>query len=129
MKISLVRTFAINNHITVYPSNYRGRQVTEANVQDYISNIVSKYLPTNLPPWQICVIPITNTTVVTHTDVASTSDQSNENDREHQSTNDSSTVIENKEFSASTRVSFACYVYFYTHYAFIAHMYNNHIHM
>lgn len=51
------RSFAIDNHITVYPSNYRGRPVTSSNVQDYISNIVSKYFPVGLPPWQICVIP------------------------------------------------------------------------
>lgn len=46
----------------MYPSNYRGRPVTETNVQEYISNIVSKYLPPDLPPWQICVIPMSNTT-------------------------------------------------------------------
>lgn len=51
----------VDNHITVYPSNYRGRQVTESNVQDYISNIVSKYFPVGLPPWQICVIPVIGT--------------------------------------------------------------------
>lgn len=50
----------MDNHITVYPSFYRGRAVTEANIQDYISNIVSKYLPPDLPPWQICVIPLSN---------------------------------------------------------------------
>lgn len=52
------RLFDIENHINVCPSNYRGRSVTESNIQDYISNIVSKYLPVGLPPWQICVIPI-----------------------------------------------------------------------
>lgn len=46
----------------MYPSNYRGRPVTETNIQDYISNIVSKYLPPDLPPWQICVIPMSNST-------------------------------------------------------------------
>lgn len=40
------------------PSNYRGRQVTESNVQQYISDIVSKYLPSSVPPWQICIVPI-----------------------------------------------------------------------
>lgn len=46
----------------MYPSNYRGRPVTETNIQDYVSNIVSKYLPPDMPPWQICVIPMANTT-------------------------------------------------------------------
>lgn len=55
-------SFNIENHITMYPSNYRGRPVTETNIQDYISNIVSKYLPPDLPPWQICVIPMANAT-------------------------------------------------------------------
>lgn len=32
--------------------------MTEANVQDYISNIVSKYLPPEQPPWQICIVPL-----------------------------------------------------------------------
>lgn len=58
---SIGRSFAIDNHITVYPSNYRGRPVTSANIQDYISNIVSKYFPAGLPPWQICVIPVLGT--------------------------------------------------------------------
>lgn len=52
------RSFDIDNHINVCPSSYRGRSVTEANIQDYISNIVSKYLQVGLPPWQICVIPV-----------------------------------------------------------------------
>lgn len=55
------RLFDVNNHITVYPSNYRGRPVTGSNIQDYISNIVSKYFPVGLPPWQICVIPVIRT--------------------------------------------------------------------
>lgn len=51
-------SFDVDNHITVYPPSYRGRPVTSTNVQDYISNIVSKYFPVGLPPWQICVIPV-----------------------------------------------------------------------
>lgn len=35
--------------------------MTESNIQDYISNIVSKYLPAGLSPWQICVIPVIRT--------------------------------------------------------------------
>lgn len=54
-------SFVVDNHITVYPASYRGRPVTSANVQDYISNIVSKYFPVGLPPWQIVVIPAIGT--------------------------------------------------------------------
>lgn len=62
------RSFDIENHINVCPSNYRGRPVTESNIQDYISNIVSKYLPAGLPPWQICVIPIVRTIPLARSD-------------------------------------------------------------
>lgn len=55
------RRFDIKQHIIECPSNYRGRQVTEATVQEYISNIITKYLPSTLPPWQICIIPIVPT--------------------------------------------------------------------
>lgn len=64
--------FNIENHITLYPSNYRGRPITEANIQDYISNIVSKYLPPDLPPWQICVIPMSSTNTTRVDDVPAT---------------------------------------------------------
>lgn len=52
------RQFNINNQVTLHPSSYRGRPVTEANVQDYISSIVSKYLPPEQPPWHICIVPL-----------------------------------------------------------------------
>lgn len=54
--------------------------MTESNVQDYISNIVSKYFPVGLPPWQICVIPVIGTVSSANTEdtttVASTSAES-----------------------------------------------------
>lgn len=37
---------------------FRGRLISEANIQEYISNIVSKYLPADVPQWQMFVIPI-----------------------------------------------------------------------
>lgn len=55
----------VDKHINVYPPTYRGRPVTNANIQDYISNIVSKYFPIGQPPWQICVIPVMGTTLST----------------------------------------------------------------
>lgn len=90
------RAFVVDNHINVYPSNYRGRPVTMTNVQDYISNIVSKYLPVGLPPWQICVIPVISTTPTTRTeDIASapsTSASGNDTEEEQPSSSDSATV-------------------------------------
>lgn len=38
--------------------------MSESNIQEYISNIVSKYLPPSLPPWQICIIPIVSQNTV-----------------------------------------------------------------
>lgn len=87
------RAFNIENHITLYPSNYRGRTVTEANVQDYISNIVSKYLPPDLPPWQICVIPLATNSTRPDEPIASTSTADSEGQSSARNAqNDSSSV-------------------------------------
>lgn len=72
----------------LYPGNYRGRPITESNIQDYVSNIVSKHLPPDLPPWQICVIPMASQTVrpeempstSSATPTESTDEQSNPNE-------------------------------------------------
>lgn len=58
--------------MNVCPSNYlyRGRSITESNIQDYISNIVSKYLPAGLSPWQICVIPVVKTIPLARSEAA-----------------------------------------------------------
>ncbi|KAL0278493.1 UNVERIFIED_CONTAM: hypothetical protein PYX00_000309 [Menopon gallinae] len=48
--------FNIDNHLILSSSTYRGRPVTESNIQEYISEIVSKYLVPDLPPWQINVV-------------------------------------------------------------------------
>ncbi|XP_044272297.1 uncharacterized protein LOC123016146 [Tribolium madens] len=49
--------FDLDQNITVAPLSYKGRAVTEYNIQDYVSEIVSKYLPQGIPPWQIIIIP------------------------------------------------------------------------
>lgn len=89
----------VDKHITVYPSNHRGRPVTKGNIQDYISTIVSKYLPAGLPPWQICVIPVIRTVSSVRPDdtasVPSTSAESvsgNETEEEQQTSSESTTV-------------------------------------
>lgn len=82
--------------------------MTESNVQDYISSIaVSKYLKPNLPPWQICVIPIlsTGSSAVTRSDEpvpstsASSSNQSApavEEEQQQSTTSESSSVNRQK---------------------------------
>nr|CAD7461595.1 unnamed protein product [Timema tahoe] len=52
-----VDDFSINNHLIVGNSTFRGRPVSELNIQEYVSETVSKYLPPEYPPWQITVIP------------------------------------------------------------------------
>lgn len=92
------RIFNVDNHIVVHSPNYRGRSVNESNVQNYISNIISKYLPSNIPPWQICIVPICGQAPSTSTrsdEMASTSsyDSDVESEQQQQSSNDSLAVI------------------------------------
>ncbi|XP_072940127.1 uncharacterized protein [Epargyreus clarus] len=49
--------FRPENHFLVANAVYRGRPVTDANIQDYVSEIISKYFPSENPPWQYIVIP------------------------------------------------------------------------
>ncbi|XP_075231998.1 uncharacterized protein LOC142330542 isoform X2 [Lycorma delicatula] len=48
--------FNLDNHIVLANPTFRGGPVTNSNIQEYISDIVSKYLPADIPPWQITVI-------------------------------------------------------------------------
>ncbi|XP_050664080.1 uncharacterized protein LOC126964824 isoform X2 [Leptidea sinapis] len=49
--------FRAENHIVVANAVHRGRPVSESNLQDYVSEIISKYFPTDHPPWQYIIIP------------------------------------------------------------------------
>lgn len=49
--------FDIENHVVLANQLFRGRSVTGSNIQEVVSDIVSKYLAADLPPWQITVIP------------------------------------------------------------------------
>lgn len=42
------------------PNTFKGRPITETNVQECISSIVSKYMSPDFPPWQIKIIPLAN---------------------------------------------------------------------
>lgn len=50
--------FDINNHVLLSSNKCRGRLITETNIQSCVSDIISKYMPPENPPWQIIVIPI-----------------------------------------------------------------------
>ncbi|CAK1598615.1 unnamed protein product [Parnassius mnemosyne] len=54
-------SFRPENHFIVSNAVYRGRPVSDANIQDYVSEIVSKYFPSDQPPWQYIVIPCVST--------------------------------------------------------------------
>lgn len=42
------------------PSAYKTKSISEANIQECVSAIVSKYMPPDFPPWQIKLIPLAN---------------------------------------------------------------------
>ncbi|KAI5723535.1 hypothetical protein M8J76_007712 [Diaphorina citri] len=53
--------FNIDNHVILESNQFRGRPVTEANVKEYISDIVFRnILHENYPPWQIILVPLTS---------------------------------------------------------------------
>ncbi|XP_011873567.1 PREDICTED: uncharacterized protein LOC105565187 isoform X2 [Vollenhovia emeryi] len=48
--------FSVDGHLVDSPSSFRGRPITENNIQDYISDVTSKFLPRKLPPWQVYLV-------------------------------------------------------------------------
>ncbi|XP_026737587.1 uncharacterized protein LOC113500874 [Trichoplusia ni] len=48
--------FRPENHFVITGAVYRGRQVGENNIQEYVSEIVSKYLPSDQSPWQYVIV-------------------------------------------------------------------------
>ncbi|XP_022118554.2 uncharacterized protein LOC110995611 isoform X1 [Pieris rapae] len=53
--------FRPENHVFLANAVYRGRPVSDANIQDYISDVISKYFPSDHPPWQYIIIPCVST--------------------------------------------------------------------
>lgn len=49
--------FDLEQHVSVAKFTYKGRAVTEYNIQEYVSEIVTKYLPSEASPWQVIIIP------------------------------------------------------------------------
>ncbi|KAK1125480.1 hypothetical protein K0M31_005840 [Melipona bicolor] len=48
--------FSVDNHLLNSPCSFRGRSITEFNIQDYVSDLTSKFFPSGQPPWQVHVI-------------------------------------------------------------------------
>ncbi|CAD6998723.1 unnamed protein product [Ceratitis capitata] len=50
-------SFNINNHVVLSARTYRGRPVNDSNIQDFVSELATKYIPSDLPQWQVIIIP------------------------------------------------------------------------
>ncbi|XP_015110055.1 uncharacterized protein LOC107036539 [Diachasma alloeum] len=48
--------FSLDNHLIDAPPFFRGRPIADANVQEYVSEVTSKFLPLNQSPWQVHII-------------------------------------------------------------------------
>ncbi|XP_029179007.1 uncharacterized protein LOC114946595 isoform X1 [Nylanderia fulva] len=48
--------YSVDSHLVNSPCSFRGRPITDNNIQDYISDVTSKFLPGKLPPWQVHVV-------------------------------------------------------------------------
>lgn len=68
-------SFNINNHIVLSARTYRGRPVSDSNIQDFVSELATKYIPSDLPQWQVIIIPTASTT----SNTANTPETGNEN--------------------------------------------------
>ncbi|XP_076280417.1 uncharacterized protein LOC143209078 isoform X2 [Lasioglossum baleicum] len=54
-----LKDFSVDNHLIHSSSSFRGRPITESNIQDYVSDLTLKFFPYGQPPWQIHVINCT----------------------------------------------------------------------
>ncbi|XP_043266539.1 uncharacterized protein [Venturia canescens] len=48
--------FSMDDHLISSPCYYRGRQISDTNIQDFVSDVTSKFLPSAQSPWQVHVI-------------------------------------------------------------------------
>ncbi|XP_072743082.1 uncharacterized protein [Anoplolepis gracilipes] len=48
--------YSVDSHLVNSPCSFRGRPITDNNIQDYISDVTSKFLPRRLSPWQVHVV-------------------------------------------------------------------------
>ncbi|CAD7078830.1 unnamed protein product [Hermetia illucens] len=60
--------FRAEQHIILSPSTYRRRPINENNIQSYVSDIISKHIPFDIPPWQVLIIP-TNPGIVGESEI------------------------------------------------------------
>ncbi|XP_015597807.1 uncharacterized protein LOC107268977 [Cephus cinctus] len=51
-----VDDFSVDNHLFNSPCSFKGRPITESNLQEYVSDITSKFLPSNQSPWQVYTV-------------------------------------------------------------------------
>lgn len=50
------KEFCLDDHILLAPTTFKGRPISNLNIQDMTSDMIAKMLPGEIPPWQISVI-------------------------------------------------------------------------
>nr|XP_024216399.1 uncharacterized protein LOC106678814 isoform X3 [Halyomorpha halys] len=50
------KEFCLDDHILLAPTTFKGRPISNLNIQDMTSDLIAKMLPGEIPPWQISVI-------------------------------------------------------------------------
>ncbi|XP_017770464.1 PREDICTED: uncharacterized protein LOC108558153 [Nicrophorus vespilloides] len=51
--------FQLDQHLIIAPNTFRGRILSNYNIQECVSETVSKYIPVGISPWQLVIIPST----------------------------------------------------------------------
>ncbi|KAL3273690.1 hypothetical protein HHI36_015120 [Cryptolaemus montrouzieri] len=49
--------FDLQKNVTVVPGMFKKRAITEFNIQEYVNDLITKFLPQNASPWHIIIIP------------------------------------------------------------------------
>ncbi|KAK9883267.1 hypothetical protein WA026_001451 [Henosepilachna vigintioctopunctata] len=49
--------FDLEKQFTLVPGVFQNRPVTEFNIQEYVSDLIAKYMSQNTSPWHIAIIP------------------------------------------------------------------------
>ncbi|XP_005190710.2 uncharacterized protein LOC101894625 [Musca domestica] len=76
-------SFNLNNHILLNKATYRGSPVHDGNIQDFVSTLVEKYIPSDLPQWQVIVIPIASNKSVLNVDATDEETSNSAQEEQH----------------------------------------------
>ncbi|XP_012255378.2 uncharacterized protein LOC105685659 isoform X2 [Athalia rosae] len=48
--------FDVDNHLVTASCSFKGRPITESNLQEFVSDVTEKFLSPNFSPWQVFVV-------------------------------------------------------------------------